>query len=69
VHQDNNLFPEQAKRDPALFAIIHANVLARNRETVLDCFRLSEVEAMPSEIAATLPFVPGWHELIVHTIY
>lgn len=69
MHQDHNFSPEQTERDPASFAVIPANVLARDRETVPYCFRLCEVEAMPLNVAATLPFVPGRHNLIVHTRY
>ena len=57
VHQNNYLSPEQTERDPAPFAVIRANILARDREAVSNCIGLGEVEAMPTEIAATLPFV------------
>jgi len=69
MHQNNYFSPEQTERDPASFAIIHTNVFARDREAVPDRICLREVEAMPAEIAATLPFAPGWRSLIVLTKY
>lgn len=68
VREHYNLALQEPEGHQPLLVVGAADILASNREVVLNRFGTSEVKAVTSYIFTALTFVPRCHNVIVITI-